>query len=161
MDIKGICFKLGGFLAGLACAAGVQAAEPVPIEDIKIFERQFTECIMSSVKNDCIVSLFKKHAFSAVISADVISADIDALNSIVRKDLEETGVYKVYVSRVSKPVEVEIFDDKFYIIEKKDGDVLLFRILFRKRLGKCYIFHFEITNNNKKVSKLLGLSWDE
>ncbi|MDR2925824.1 MAG: hypothetical protein LBU76_07760 [Azoarcus sp.] len=127
MNIKGMCFKLGGFLAGLACAAGVRAAEPVsidavPIEDIKAFERQFTECIMSSAENGCIASLIKKHAFSVVTGTDTkttASAVIDFFSSLAQKDLEETGVYKVYIPSINKPMEVEIFDDKFYVIEKK------------------------------------------
>jgi hypothetical protein len=144
------------FLAGLACAASVLAAESTPITDVDAFEKQYLECIMGGVKNDCITALFKEHAPLGAKPENIEKSMVNVRDSF-QKFLKGTNVFKIHV--VDKKLKAGIYDDRIYLIETANTNLLCFRVVFRKILDKWYIAGFQLSDEEKVIIKLMDLNW--
>lgn len=145
---QGFCLLAGLFF----CTA--LAGEPVPIEDRDAFEKQYIECLMSGLKDDCLVSVFSGRIDKSVKNSEEA---IRQSNTYYRDILQISpgAVYKIHP--LDKIVRAGMFDSRTYLIEYDSDGLLLFCIIFIKRKENWYVGAYNMFSEDKEIFDALNL----
>jgi hypothetical protein len=144
-----------GVLAGLVCA-NVMAGEP--IKDRDVFEKQYIACMKSGFKNDCFLTLFLGHMVPNTPRED--EENIKKLNKTLKEMFANFRIYDIHA--LDKVMTAGISERRTYILEREgDGNVIGYRVIFRKVLGEWYVFSFHWSESEEKLRKLLNLSAED
>jgi hypothetical protein len=152
-------FKYGlAFLAGLILSGVAMAGEPVPIEDRDAFEKEYLECFKSGLKDNCFISVFSGHLDQNVKEPEksLNKANTYYLDVIrISPGSAPGSVYKIHP--LNKEMRAGIFDSRSYLIERFNGGLLGFYVVFRKLKGNWYVFAYAMDESEDFVLKLINL----
>ena len=118
------------------------AGEPIPDKDK--FEAQYVKCIESGLLKGCWSSVFAGHFVPWAKKETELLSSAEAGYT---HWLDGQSVYKVH--RGIKELKGEVFDNRSYVIERDDGNVVGLWVGLRQVKGKWY------------VGEIVGVSSDE
>jgi hypothetical protein len=127
---QGFCLLAGLFF----CT--VLASEPVPIEDRDAFEKEYLECFMSGLKDNCFISIFSEHLDYGFANPDELLRELNS--SYLDMQKIHSPIYKIHV--LDKIIRADVFDSRTYIVEYFGGTMKGLHVVFRKVKENWYVF---------------------
>jgi hypothetical protein len=142
-------------LVGIFLSAMAMASEPMPIKDKDAFEKQYIECFMSGLKDNCFISTFSGHLSPLVKDGEdtLIKVHNDTYLKNGISDFPILGVHPL-----DKTVRAEIFDGRTYLIENSKGNIWGLSVVFGRINGKWYLHSLYLSSSEAFIAKLLNMS---
>lgn len=121
------------------------------ISDKNAFETQYIKCIEQGLKAGCFQSVFSGH-FDFQPKQELLAPDAE--NFFIRW-MAGLSIYKVHVA--SKIVKADIFDNRSYLIERSDGELVGFFVGFRSVKGNWYVYDIQGGSSDLYIRRLLEM----
>jgi hypothetical protein len=138
-------FKYGlAFLAGLILSGVAMAGEPVPIEDRDAFEKQYIECFMSGLKDNCFISVFSGHLDRTIKNPTETLNKLNSYYLSIQK--RHSSIYKIHA--LDKTIRAGVFDNRTYIVEHSNETLIGFNVIFVNRKGNWYAYSISMKDND-------------
>ncbi|WP_248795635.1 hypothetical protein [Pseudomonas sp. MWU13-2105] len=119
-------------LSLLATASSAYSNDAIAYKDE--FENQYVQCIKDKLAEGCWDKVFSGHFDPwQTKEKDLISKSQTALSAWIGKH----DIYKVHLG--PKETKGEIFENRAYLIERDDGQLVGIRIGFRQVKGQWYV----------------------
>lgn len=114
-----------------------------PIGNIEQFERDVTQCISNAPKTPgCFEAFANKNILPG--NEKVIQAT-KQLDELFGRWLNKDKVFAIHPITVTSTGD--LFQRRMYMIEDTSGNLMIFNYSIIKRLGKWYLFSFNINSN--------------
>ena len=143
-------FLLCGLIS-TGVAANEKATAHEKISDKNAFEAQYIQCIEQGLKAGCFQSVFSGH-FDFQQKQELLAPDAE---SFFIRWMAGLSIYKVHAA--NKTVKAEIFDNRSYIIERSDGELVGFFVGFRSVKGSWYIYDIQGGSSDLYIRRLLDM----
>lgn len=122
-----------------------------PIGNIERFERDVTECISNApASSGCFEAFANKNVLPGNEKLVPVAKQVDEL--LVRW-LDKDKVFAVHP--VGMKSTGDLFQKKIFLIEDTSGNLMAFNYSVIRRLGKWYLFSFDIDSNRSVVEATL------
>lgn len=139
---------LAAFVAMLLSSASF-AGEP--IGNLERFESDVTQCIANATKSSrCIESYVTKSVLPGNENLLSVAKQADGL---LVQWLDKDKVFAVHP--ISVKSTGDLFQKRTYMIEDTSGNLMVFNFSVIKRLGKWYLFSFDVNSNSDVVAATL------
>ena len=137
---------LGGLSLGLFCHTAM-AGEP--IADLDKFEASYIACIEDekAFADRCLNDLFKPHNLPWFKPTN----DLKETEATLKRWLG-TGVYKVHP--ITRKNAADVYQRRWYLIEKEDGGLMQLTLRFRSVKGQWYYVDLSFTNDKKDLGPI-------
>jgi hypothetical protein len=130
----------------LSSCAAAQAAEPVKSADG--LESDLSACLMKSAKDGkCMETILGKSILPGNDEMVTVAAQMDQL---LGKWLGTDSVYAVH--RLRSRQLGDIYEKRSYFIEDTTGSLMLLDLALLKRLGKWYVYQFNLTSKSDELT---------
>ena len=128
----------------LLCSASF-AGEP--IGNIEQFERDVTQCVSNAPKSSgCFEAFANKNILPGNETVIQAAKEVD---EILGRWLDKDKVFAIHP--VSVKSTGDLFQRRTYVIEDTSGNLIVFDYSIIKRLGKWYLFSFDVNSNQRVV----------
>jgi hypothetical protein len=136
-------------LVGLSCQASY-ASEPIP--NLDALEKELKQCLLKAgPAPTCLQKHLPKHLLPGNEQLIPVAGQID---DILTKWLNGQTVFAVHSIKQRKAADY--FEKRSYIIEDTSGAPMTMNISVIRQLGKLYVYGFNVSSNEDKISRLLG-----
>ncbi|NWA25171.1 hypothetical protein HX870_30785 [Pseudomonas gingeri] len=137
-------------LSLLATASSAYANEAIAYKDE--FEGQYVQCIEDKLDSDCWNKVFSGHFDNWQLKEkDLISKSQTALSTWIGKH----DIYKVHLS--PKETKGEVFENRAYLIERDDGQLMGLHIGFRQIKGQWYVYELMTDTDDAFIRAILNM----
>ncbi len=125
------------------------AGEPVHSPDA--LESELTACLMKNNKTQkCMETILGKRILPGNDQLVPIAKQLDEL---LQKWLSGESIYAIHPIRTKK--SGDIYEKRTYMIEDTGGSLMVFNVTTLKRLGKWYVFQFNLSSTSSEVNSVL------
>jgi hypothetical protein len=132
--------------AVLLCSSSTSFAGE-PIGDVEQFERDITQCISNAPKSSgCFESYAKKNILPGNEQVIQVAKQVDEL---LARWLDKDKVFAIHPVAVKSTGD--LFQKRTYLIEDTSGNLMAFNYSIIKRLGKWYLFSFDVDSKRAVV----------
>ena len=143
--MKSMIFVLIFTLSSSLALAGSSVQSPDALEsDLKA-------CLMKNKKaSNCMETILGK---SILPGNDQLVPIAKQLDELLQKWLSEESIYASHSLRIRK--SGDIYEKRTYMIEDTSGSLMVFNVTTLKRLGKWYVFQFNLSSTSSEVNTAL------
>ncbi len=143
--MKNIIFVLIFTLSSTLALAGS------PIQNPDALESDLKACLMKNKKaSNCMETILGK---SILPGNDQLASIAKQLDELLQKWLSKESIYAIHPLRIKK--SGDIYEKRTYMIEDTSGSLMVFNVTTLKRLGKWYVFQFNLSSTSNEVNAAL------
>jgi len=84
---------------------------------------------------------------------DQLASIAKQLDELLQKWLASESIYAIHPIRTKK--SGDIYEKRTYMIEDTGGSLMVFNLTTLKRLGKWYVFQFNLSSTTSEVNSVL------
>jgi hypothetical protein len=122
-----------------------------PFESPDALEKEMVACLMKKDKSlKCMETILGRRVIPGGDQLLPISKQLD---SLLKEWLAGDSIYAVHPIRTKK--SGEIYDKRIYIIEDTAGNLMAFNVTSIKKIGKWYIYQFDLSSKAEELSSVL------
>ncbi|MBV6749434.1 hypothetical protein KV580_03940 [Pseudomonas chlororaphis] len=144
-------FKKAVFcLSLLATASSAYANDAIAYKDE--LENQYSQCIENKLASDCWSKAFSGHFDKwQTKEKDLISKSQNTLSAW----LGQHEIYKIHLT--PKETKGEVFENRAYLIERDDGQLIGLHIGFRQVQGQWYVSELQANTDDAFIRSILDM----